>query len=141
MPGSLPVLNKQVVEYAVAVGLATNCSITQNCKFDRKNYFYPDNPQNYQISQPVSSDLPGRTCGDRNGRGTKSVGIHEIHMEEDAGKLIHDEWEDCSLVDYNRSGVPLIEIVSEPDMRSADEARGLSGKTQTDHPVSRRLLT
>ncbi|MCI8315131.1 MAG: Asp-tRNA(Asn)/Glu-tRNA(Gln) amidotransferase subunit GatB [Lachnospiraceae bacterium] len=121
MPGSLPVLNKQVVNYAVAVGLATNCTITQYCKFDRKNYFYPDNPQNYQISQLY---LP--IC--RNGRvdietseGKKSVGIHEIHMEEDAGKLIHDDWEDCSLVDYNRSGVPLIEIVSEPDMRSAQE--------------------
>lgn len=121
MPGSLPVLNKQVVEYAVAVGLATNCSITQNCKFDRKNYFYPDNPQNYQISQlylPICRD--GHVEIETDG-GTKSVRIHEIHMEEDAGKLIHDEWEDCSLVDYNRSGVPLIEIVSEPDMRSADE--------------------
>lgn len=121
MPGSLPVLNKQVVEYAVAVGLATNCRITQNCKFDRKNYFYPDNPQNYQISQlylPICRD--GHVEIETDG-GTKSVGIHEIHMEEDAGKLIHDEWEDCSLVDYNRSGVPLIEIVSEPDMRSADE--------------------
>ena len=122
MPGSLPVLNKQVVEYAMAVGIATNCDITQYCKFDRKNYFYPDNPQNYQISQLY---LP--IC--RNGgveieleNGTKkTVGIHEIHMEEDAGKLIHDEWEDCSLVDFNRSGVPLIEIVSEPDMRSAEE--------------------
>ena len=121
MPGSLPVLNKQVVEYAVAVGLATNCSITQNCKFDRKNYFYPDNPQNYQISQlylPICRDGHVEIETDA---GTKSVGIHEIHMQEDAGKLIHDEWEDCSLVDYNRSGVPLIEIVSEPDMRSADE--------------------
>lgn len=121
MPGSLPVLNKQVLEYAVAVGLATNCDITRYCKFDRKNYFYPDNPQNYQISQLY---LP--IC--RNGHvdietedGTKAIGIHEIHMEEDAGKLIHDEWDDCSYVDYNRSGVPLIEIVSEPDMRSADE--------------------
>ena len=121
MPGSLPVLNKQVVEYAAAVGLATNCTITQYCKFDRKNYFYPDNPQNYQISQLY---LP--IC--RNGHveietenGTKNIGIHEIHMEEDAGKLIHDEWDNCSLVDYNRSGVPLIEIVSEPDMRSAEE--------------------
>lgn len=121
MPGSLPVLNKQVLEYAVAVGLATNCSITGYCKFDRKNYFYPDNPQNYQISQLY---LP--IC--RNGRveietetGKKFVRICEIHMEEDAGKLIHDEHGDCSLVDYNRSGVPLIEIVSEPDMRSADE--------------------
>jgi len=121
MPGSLPVLNKQVVEYAMAVGLATNCKITQNSKFDRKNYFYPDNAQNYQISQ-----LYHPIC--RNGgieievNGTKKViRIHEIHMEEDAAKLFHDEWEDCSLVDYNRSGVPLIEIVSEPDMRSADE--------------------
>lgn len=121
MPGSLPVLNKQVVEYAVAVGLATGCKITQYCKFDRKNYFYPDNPQNYQISQLY---LP--VCRDgyveiETPAGLKKVGIHEIHMEEDAGKLIHDEWEDISLVDYNRSGVPLIEIVSEPDMRSADE--------------------
>ncbi|MCM1191555.1 MAG: Asp-tRNA(Asn)/Glu-tRNA(Gln) amidotransferase subunit GatB [Butyrivibrio sp.] len=121
MPGSLPVLNRKVLEYAVAVGLATNCEITRYCKFDRKNYFYPDNPQNYQISQLY---LP--IC--RNGyveidtaAGSKKIGIHEIHMEEDAGKLIHDEWEDCTLVDYNRSGVPLIEIVSEPDMRSADE--------------------
>ncbi len=121
MPGSLPVLNKQVVEYAMAVGLATNCEITRNCKFDRKNYFYPDNPQNYQISQlyyPICHD--GHVDIEVNGT-KKSIGIHEIHMEEDAGKLIHDEWEDCSLVDFNRSGVPLIEIVSEPDMRSAEE--------------------
>lgn len=122
MPGSLPVLNKQVVEYAMAVGIATNCTITQNCKFDRKNYFYPDNPQNYQISQlylPICRD--GGVEIETEDGGKKTVRIHEIHMEEDAGKLIHDEWGDCSLVDYNRSGVPLIEIVSEPDMRSADE--------------------
>ena len=121
MPGSLPVLNRQVVEYAAAVGLATNCTITQSCKFDRKNYFYPDNPQNYQISQlylPVCRDGKVEI---ETADGKKTVGIHEIHMEEDAGKLIHDEWEDCSYVDFNRSGVPLIEIVSEPDMRSADE--------------------
>lgn len=121
MPGSLPVLNKQVVEYAIAVGLATNCTITKCCKFDRKNYFYPDNPQNYQISQlylPICRDggVEIETAA-----GKKTVGIHEIHMEEDAGKLVHDEWEDVSIVDYNRSGVPLIEIVSEPDMRSAEE--------------------
>lgn len=121
MPGALPVLNKQVVEYALAVGLAANCQINQYCKFDRKNYFYPDNPQNYQISQlylPICHDgwVEIETAG-----GKKKIGIHEIHMEEDAGKLIHDEWEDCSLVDFNRSGVPLIEIVSEPDMRNADE--------------------
>lgn len=121
MPGSLPVLNKQVVEYAVAVGLATNCQITQYCKFDRKNYFYPDNPQNYQISQLYLPICRNGHVDIETEQGRKAIGIHEIHMEEDAGKLIHDEWEDCSLVDYNRSGVPLIEIVSEPDMRSAEE--------------------
>lgn len=121
MPGSLPVLNRQVVEYAMAVGLATNCTITQYCKFDRKNYFYPDNPQNYQISQLYLPICRNGKVEISTGNGKKFVGIHEIHMEEDAGKLIHDEWEDCSLVDYNRSGVPLIEIVSEPDMRSAEE--------------------
>ncbi len=121
MPGSLPVLNKQVVNYAAAVGLATNCTITQYCKFDRKNYFYPDNPQNYQISQLYLPICRDGHVDIETAAGKKSVGIHEIHMEEDAGKLIHDEWEDCSLVDYNRSGVPLIEIVSEPDMCSAEE--------------------
>ena len=121
MPGSLPVLNKSVVEKAVAVGLATNCTITQNCKFDRKNYFYPDNPQNYQISQlyyPICRG--GKVEIEIDGK-KKFVRIHEIHMEEDAGKLVHDPYTGSSLVDYNRSGVPLIEIVSEPDMRSADE--------------------
>ena len=131
MPGSLPVLNRKVLEHAVAVGLATNCRITRYCKFDRKNYFYPDNPQNYQISQLylpicrdgyVEIDLEEGLEGEKASTpGKKRIGIHEIHMEEDAGKLIHDEWEDCTLVDYNRSGVPLIEIVSEPDMRSAEE--------------------
>lgn len=121
MPGSLPVLNKQVVEYALAVGLATNCSVNQYCKFDRKNYFYPDNPQNYQISQLYLPICQDGWVEIEASSGKKRIGIHEIHMEEDAGKLIHDEWDDCSLVDYNRSGVPLIEIVSEPDMRSADE--------------------
>ena len=121
MPGSLPVLNKQVVEYAMAVGLATNCTITQYCKFDRKNYFYPDNPQNYQISQLYLPICRNGGVEIETAAGKKTIGIHEIHMEEDAGKLVHDEWEDCSIVDYNRSGVPLIEIVSEPDMRSAEE--------------------
>lgn len=122
MPGSLPVLNKKVVEYAAAVGLATNCRITRECKFDRKNYFYPDNPQNYQISQlylPICRD--GYVETELPSGETKKIRIHEIHMEEDAGKLIHDGRPGESLVDYNRSGVPLIEIVSEPDMRSADE--------------------
>ena len=131
MPGSLPVLNKQVVEYAMAVGLALNCDINQYCKFDRKNYFYPDNPQNYQISQLylpicINGSVEIETAG-----GKKQVGIHEIHMEEDAGKLVHDDWADCSLVDYNRSGVPLIEIVSEPDMRSADEVIAYLEKLRT----------
>lgn len=121
MPGTLPVLNKQVVEYAIAAGLALNCNITQNCKFDRKNYFYPDLPKAYQVSQlylPIARDggIEIETAA-----GKKKVRIHEIHMEEDAGKLIHDPWGDCTLVDYNRCGVPLIEIVSEPDMRSAEE--------------------
>ena len=120
-PGSLPVLNKQVVEYAVAVGLATNCTITQYSKFDRKNYFYPDNPQNYQISQLYLPICRNGSVEIETANGKKNVRIHEIHMEEDAGKLVHDEWEDVSIVDYNRSGVPLIEIVSEPDMRSAEE--------------------
>ncbi len=121
MPGSLPVLNRKVVEYAMAIGLATNCDITRVCRFDRKNYFYPDNPQNYQISQlylPIASNgYVEIEVGDTK----KKIRIHEMHMEEDAGKLIHDEWDDTSLVDYNRSGVPLVEIVSEPDMSSADE--------------------
>lgn len=122
MPGTLPVLNKKVVEFAVAAGLAMNCKINQNCKFDRKNYFYPDLPKAYQISQlylPICHDggIEIEVGGIK-----KVIGIHEIHMEEDAGKLIHDPWEDCTLVDYNRCGVPLIEIVSEPDMRSAEEA-------------------
>ena len=121
MPGTLPVLNRRVLEHAVAVGLAANCEITRHSHFDRKNYFYPDNPQNYQISQlylPICRD--GYVEIDTP-EGEKRIGIHEIHMEEDAGKLIHDEWEEGTLVDYNRSGVPLIEIVSEPDMRNAGE--------------------
>ncbi|MBQ9609722.1 MAG: Asp-tRNA(Asn)/Glu-tRNA(Gln) amidotransferase subunit GatB [Lachnospiraceae bacterium] len=128
MPGSLPVLNKAVLEKAVAVGLATNCTITRKGKFDRKNYFYPDNPQNYQISQlyfPICRD--GKVEIEVGGE-KKFIRIHEIHMEEDAGKLVHDPFTDTSLVDYNRSGVPLIEIVSEPDMRSADEVNAYLDK-------------
>ena len=139
MPGSLPVLNKKVVEYAVALGLATNCRISRRTIFDRKNYFYPDNPQNYQISQlyvPVCRDggleikIEGSIGDAENNRGSekntdtqtyKFIRIHEMHMEEDAGKLMHDEVAGISLIDYNRSGVPLIEIVSEPDMENAEE--------------------
>ena len=122
MPGTLPLLNERVVEFAVRMGLATNCKITQKTKFDRKNYFYPDLPKAYQISQlylPICRNGYIEVKGE-NGE-PKKIGIHEIHMEEDAGKLIHDEFEDCTLVDYNRCGVPLLEIVSEPDFRSADE--------------------
>ncbi len=135
MPGTLPVLNRKVLEYAVSVGLAVNCSILRFCRFDRKNYFYPDNPQNYQISQlylPICRDgyveieLPGKPkenagVQEPSSARTKRIGIHEIHMEEDAGKLTHDEESDCTLVDYNRAGVPLIEIVSRPDMSTAQE--------------------
>lgn len=122
MPGSLPVLNKEVLRKAISVGIATNCDITRNSKFDRKNYFYPDNPQNYQISQlyfPICRN--GKVHIKTESGIEKDIRIHEIHMEEDAGKLVHDEHGDVSYVDFNRSGVPLIEIVSEPDMRSADE--------------------
>lgn len=121
MPGSLPVLNAQVVDYAITAGVATGCSIAPYSKNDRKNYFYPDLPKAYQISQ---FDLP--LC--ENGHidittedGHKRIGITRIHIEEDAGKLIHDETKG-TLIDLNRCGVPLIEIVSEPDMRSATEA-------------------
>lgn len=122
LPGALPVLNRQVVEFALRTCLATNCRISELTRFDRKNYFYPDLPKAYQISQlyrPIGRDgwleIETET-------GLKTIRIHELHMEEDAGKLIHDPWEDSTLVDYNRCGVPLLEIVSEPDLRSAQEA-------------------
>lgn len=121
MPGMLPVLNKSVLEYAIKAGLATNCDITRYSKFDRKNYFYPDLPKAYQISQLYAPICRNGHVDIETEAGPRRVGIHEIHMEEDAGKLIHDPWEDMSLVDYNRGGVPLLEIVTEPDLRSADE--------------------
>lgn len=121
MPGALPVLNKKVVDYAIAAGLALNCTINRSCMFDRKNYFYPDLPKSYQISQyfiPIASN--GKiTINTDNGE--KTIGIHEIHIEEDAGKLIHDPEKHETLIDFNRCGVPLIEIVTEPDLRSAEE--------------------
>ncbi len=123
MPGTLPVLNKKVVEYAVKMGLATNSEIARFSKQDRKNYFYPDTPRAYQISQ---YDLPLCEHGHVDitlSNGTKkSIGITRIHIEDDAGKLIHDAFTGDTLVDLNRCGVPLIEIVSEPDIRSAEEA-------------------
>lgn len=121
MPGVLPVLNKKVVEFGIAVGLATNCDITSYGKFDRKNYFYPDLPKAFQISQlylPICRNGAVEIEGEDF---HKDIRIHEIHMEEDAGKLIHDPIFDTTHADYNRCGVPLLEIVSEPDFRSADE--------------------
>ena len=127
MPGALPVLNKQVVDFAIKAGLALNCDIQKYNKFDRKNYFYPDLSKNYQISQfdkPIC--LGGHIDIVVDGE-HKRIGVTRIHMEEDAGKLNHSgatiSTSDSSAVDYNRAGVPLIEIVSEPDMRSAAEAR------------------
>ena len=121
MPGTLPVLNEKVVEYAIKAGLATNCKIADISKNDRKNYFYPDLPKAYQISQ---FDMPlcehGHIEIEVNGE-KKKIGLTRIHIEEDAGKLNHDDYGRGSLVDLNRAGVPLIEIVSEPDLRSSEE--------------------
>lgn len=131
LPGSLPVLNKRAVEYAIKAGLALNCKIPSFAKFDRKNYFYPDLPKAYQISQ---YDLPLAVNGhlevEADGR-TKRIGITRVHLEEDAGKLVHAEFGDYSLADYNRTGVPLIEIVSEPDIRSAKEAKAYLEKLKS----------
>ena len=122
MPGTLPVLNEKVVEYAVKAGLATNCEISRNSKNDRKNYFYPDLPKAYQISQYDRPLCEHGYVEIETDEGKKKIRLTRIHIEEDAGKLNHDEFGGGSLVDLNRAGVPLIEIVSEPDLRSADEA-------------------
>ncbi|HUH65550.1 MAG TPA: Asp-tRNA(Asn)/Glu-tRNA(Gln) amidotransferase subunit GatB [Syntrophales bacterium] len=122
MPGVLPVLNKKVVEYAMKMAFATNCRINKSCTFARKNYFYPDLPKGYQISQYAEplAEHGYVDIGEEGGK--KRIGITRIHMEEDAGKMIHDEHLPSSYIDLNRTGVPLIEIVSEPDMRTAEEA-------------------
>ena len=122
MPGTLPVLNEKVVEYAVKAGLATNCEIETNSKNDRKNYFYPDLPKSYQISQFDKPLCKKGKIEIETSNGVKTIGITRIHIEEDAGKLNHDDLGGGSLVDLNRAGVPLIEIVSEPDIRSSEEA-------------------
>lgn len=133
LPGVLPVINRQVVEFGLKTALALNCQVEPFCKFDRKNYYYPDLPKNYQISQ---YDLPlatgGRLTINVDGR-ERVIGITRVHMEEDAGKLIHVDGPDggYSLVDYNRTGVPLLEIVSEPDLRTPAEARAYMEKLRT----------
>ncbi|MBW2674155.1 MAG: Asp-tRNA(Asn)/Glu-tRNA(Gln) amidotransferase subunit GatB, partial [Deltaproteobacteria bacterium] len=122
MPGVLPVLNKKVVEYAMRMAFATHCRINRTSTWARKNYFYPDLPKGYQITQfdhPIAE--AGYVDIDKDG-GEKRIGITRIHMEEDAGKSIHDELSGSSYVDLNRAAVPLIEIVSEPDMRTPEEA-------------------
>ena len=132
MPGTLPVLNEKVVEYAVKAGLATNCSIEKNSKNDRKNYFYPDNPKSYQISQfdkPLCYD--GFVTIEDENENKKKIRIERIHIEEDAGKLNHDAYGRGSFVDLNRAGVPLIEVVSKPDLRSAYEVESYMRKLKS----------
>jgi len=122
-PGVLPVLNRQAVEFAMKAAMALNCEIADVCKFDRKNYFYPDLPKAYQISQfdqPIGKN--GWIDIEVNGQ-TRRIGITRLHLEEDAGKLTHVDGGFASLVDFNRGGTPLLEIVSEPDLRSPEEAR------------------
>ncbi len=121
MPGALPVLNEKVVEYAVKAGLATNCEISRDSKNDRKNYFYPDTPRAYQISQYDKPLCEHGYIEIETSQGKKRIGLTRIHIEDDAGKLNHDDIGGGTLIDLNRAGVPLIEIVSEPDLRTAEE--------------------
>ena len=121
MPGTLPVVNKKVVEFAAKTAMALNCTVNRRHRFDRKNYFYPDLPKAYQVSQLyVPIGVNGRVSI-TTAAGEKDIRIHELHMEEDAGKLVHDPWIDQTRCDYNRCGVPLVEIVTEPDFRTAEE--------------------
>jgi len=122
IPGTLPVLNKMAVEYCIKAGLALNCDIADVSKMDRKNYFYPDLPKSYQTSQLNMPVCLKGFLNIKKGDEFKRIGITRIHLEEDAGKLIHDRSDLGTLIDYNRGGVPLIEIVTEPDLRSAEES-------------------
>ena len=122
MPGVLPVLNRQVVEFAMKMALATHCTIAPFSQFARKNYFYPDLPKGYQISQYEFPLARNGWVEVETETGARRIRIHRIHMEEDAGKLMHDEFQPVSYVDFNRTGVPLLEIVSEPDLRTPEEA-------------------
>jgi aspartyl-tRNA(Asn)/glutamyl-tRNA(Gln) amidotransferase subunit B len=132
MPGMLPVINRECIKQAVRTGLGLNAKINLKSVFDRKNYFYPDLPQGYQISQyksPIVSEGEVALAG-ADGE-TIKVGIERLHLEQDAGKSLHDQHRDMSLVDLNRSGVALMEIVSKPDLRSAEEAKAYVGKLRT----------
>lgn len=131
MPGSLPVLNEKVVEYAVKAGLATNCTIAKDSKNDRKNYFYPDLPKSYQISQFDKPLCENGYVEIETSQGTKKIRLVRIHIEEDAGKLNYNPYGGGTLVDLNRAGVPLIEIVSEPDFRSAEEVEAYLRKLKS----------
>ena len=131
MPGTLPMLNEKVVEYAVKAGIATNCEISRDSKNDRKNYFYPDLPKAYQISQYDKPLCQNGYIEIEVNNEIKKIGITRIHIEEDSGKLNHDELAKGSLVDLNRAGVPLIEIVSEPDLRSSKEAEAYLKKLKS----------
>ena len=131
MPGTLPMLNEKVVEYAVKAGIATNCEISRDSKNDRKNYFYPDLPKAYQISQYDKPLCQNGYIEIEVNNEIKKIGITRIHIEEDSGKLNHDELAQGSLVDLNRAGVPLIEIVSEPDLRSSKEAEAYLKKLKS----------
>ena len=124
LPGALPRLNRKVLDYAVMTSLALNCEVTRKSRFDRKNYFYPDLPKGYQISQlyaPIGRNGYVDIGTDTEGASPKRIRIHELHMEDDAGKLIHDEAGNCTNIDFSRCGVPLLEIVTEPDFRSEEE--------------------
>ena len=131
MPGALPVLNRRAVEFAIRAGLATHCTVASYSRWARKNYFYPDLPKGYQISQYELPLCLGGRIDIETDAGSKSVRLTRIHMEEDTGKNIHDAHGDASLVDFNRCGVPLLEIVSEPDIRSAQEAGAYLRKLRT----------
>ena len=121
MPGLPPVVNKNAIELGIKAGLVTNCKIADVITFDKKNYFYPDLPTGYQITQMLNPVCTGGHIDIETSEGEKRIRLNRIHIEEDAGKLVHDTWDDSSLVDYNRASVPLVEIVSEPDFRSAEE--------------------
>ena len=120
MPGMLPVVNRHVVDLGMTAGMMLNCHINRTTTFDKKSYYYPDLPCSYQTTQWFSPVAVNGTVTIETSKGKKDIRIKQIHMEEDAGKLVHDDWTDSTLVDFNRTSVPLIEIVSQPDLSSAE---------------------